>query len=386
MEKKKSAVSSTYIPDDIVFFILSKLPLKSFKRFESVRKSWSLLSENTHFMNMFRNNILSNSYCPRAPLLLSVFENNNEVLYSFSGEKFENKVKLDLLNPFEYDSHFSIFGSVIISGTLCIHKYDKIVLWNPSTQTINLLPPSDVELAVSSIPDEAKDFVYVKHRLHGFGYDHVINDYKVIRFLQVWKESLSEYSGVDWLGEINLGPIWEIYSLRSNLWRELYVDMPPSLDWREGTKVYMDGSCHWLCQDSLAGPCLVSFCLSNEVSSITPIPPDVDDCFDVEALWVNLAVLNGYITLISYLENTTTFRISILGEPGLKESWIKFLIVGPLPCVEYPIGLGTNGEILFLRKDREVAWFDLSTQIVEELGYKTECCIFKVVNYKESVL
>lgn len=41
-----------HIHDDIAFSILSKLPLKSLKRFEYVRKSWSQLLENPQFMSM----------------------------------------------------------------------------------------------------------------------------------------------------------------------------------------------------------------------------------------------------------------------------------------------------------------------------------------------
>jgi hypothetical protein len=70
MEKKKSVSAvtnekvSTYISDDLSFSILSKLPLKSFKRFQCVRKSWSLLYENHHFMSIFRSDFLSNSPRP----------------------------------------------------------------------------------------------------------------------------------------------------------------------------------------------------------------------------------------------------------------------------------------------------------------------------------
>jgi len=174
----------------------------------------------------------------------------------------------------------------------------------------------------------------------------------------------------------------DIYNLRSNSWRELDVDMPFSEDCTEGTQVYVDGVCHWLCEkheDNPIGPCLVCFYLSNEMSFTTPIP--------VKAKWINLAVLNESITLISYHEETTTFRVSILGQLGFKESWIKLFMVGPLPCVERLTGAGTKGEIFFLRKDKEVSWFDLSTQIIVELGYKAENLSGRIINYnKESIL
>jgi F-box interacting protein len=280
-------------------------------------------------------------------------------------------------------NHFRICGS--IDGTLCLHQieydnYGRTVLYNPTTQTIKLLPASEDEFSITFDSTENYFYYFVTSRLHGFGYDHVINDYNVIRYVKV---SIEPKPFLDYpddfeetinhrFGDIVLGPLWEIYSLRSNLWRKLHVDMPFSENCTEGTQVYMDGVCHWLCEkheDNPIGPCLVSFYLSNEVSFTTPIPSDVDDCFDVGAEWINLVVLNGSIALISYHEERTTFHVSILGQLGFKESWIKLFMVGPLPCVERLIRVGTKGEIFFIKKDKEIAWFDLSKQMIEELGY-----------------
>ena len=80
-----------------------------------------------------------------------------------------------------------------------------------------------------------------------------------------------------------------------------------------------------------------------------------------------------------------TFNISILGEIGMKESWTKMFTVGPLSCLKRPIGVGTKGEIFFVRKDKQVAWFDLSTQMIEELGYTAENPDCRIIIYKESV-
>ena len=381
---KNEMVSTNYIPDDIHFSILSKLPFKSLKRFECVRKSWSLLSENTHFMNMFRNDLVTNShrcsYYDEASLLLSVLEDNKKVLYSFSGERFENKVKLYSFDLSE--GHFRIFSFGSLDGTLCFYDYpdgEKIVLWNPTTQTSTFLPPGLAPGLVESILDDDDDMDFdfddIFYQLHGFGYDRVTNDYKVIRNVR--------------FAQAFLEPLWEIYSLRSNMWRELDVDMPYSLECIDGTQVYLDGVCHWLCEDeedSPDGSCLVSFYFSNEVFFTTPLPSEVEDWFGDLAMWLNLAVLNGSIALVSYHEETPNFHISILGEFGVKESWTKLFIVGPLSCVEHPIGVGTKGEIFFIRKDNELVWLDLSTQIIEELGYKANSPYCKIIIYKQNTL
>jgi molecular chaperone HtpG len=404
MENKSVAVTnekvSNYIPEEISFSILSKLPLKSLKRFQCVRKSWSLLFENQYFVNLFRNNFLS--YSDPASFILRTVENRKEVFYSFCGERFENKVKLDWansLNKNNFWTHILGFGS--INGTFCVHGSMipcKIVLWEPATQTMKFLPPGEAESLKSSFPyeDEANVHVFVNWYLHGFGYDNVINDYKVIRYVDVYAEdSLGEY--VEDLEEIislggidtNIGHLWEIYSLRSNSWRKLHVDMPYSSVCRDGTQVYVDGVCHWLCESySTVGieSCLVSFYLNNETFFITPLPSDVDYCSDVNAPWVNLAALNGFVALISYHEETTSFHISILSEFGMKEKWTKLLIVGPLSCVEHPIGVGAKGEIVFIRKDEELVWLDLSTQMIVELGFKGVGCSSRITMYKECIL
>ena len=388
---KRRKVSTTYIPNDIAFSILSKLPIKSVKRFECVRKAWSLLSEKDHFMNMFRNNLLSNSHrCPYyngGSMLLRDFELGKDVFYSISGKRFENKVKLDFSNAYANRFKFRIFGFGSINGTFCLYQddyYGKTVLWNPSTHAIKLvsLPYELVDLSIPNVEHflSINDTYYV----HGFGYDNLRNDYKVICYVTI----TGEHAGY---GDMSLDPVWVIYSLRTNSWRRIpnVYDMPCSLARIDGTQVYMDGVCHWLAEevdDTLEGPCLVSFYFSNEEFFITYIPSYLDDCFDLHTLWINLAVLNASIALISYHEEMTNFHISILGEYGIKESWTKLFVVGPLSCIECPIGVGTKGEIFFIRKDNELVFLDLSTQTIVELAYKEVNSIDRIVIYKENIL
>jgi hypothetical protein len=65
-------------------------------------------------MNMFRINLFSNShrcsYYDGASLFLRVFGLYQYNLYSLSGKKFENKVKLDCSNRFANHFNFRIYG------------------------------------------------------------------------------------------------------------------------------------------------------------------------------------------------------------------------------------------------------------------------------------
>jgi hypothetical protein len=77
--------------------------------------------------------------------------------------------------------------------------------------------------------------------------------------------------------------------------------------------------------------------------------------------------------------------ISILGEPDVMESWIKLFDVRPLSCVDNPIGAGKEGDIFFRNNDGELAYLDLTTGIIQNIGVKAEKWrAQKVVIYKKN--
>jgi F-box interacting protein len=368
---KKVSSGTTYIPEDIVFSILSKLPIKSLKRFSSVQKSWSRLFEKHIFIDMFRNNLLSKSHSlyDGVSLILNLIQElYHWNFYLLSDGKFENKLKLDF--PYVFHPHASIvcvLGSAI-NGILCIYDYNhssytKAVLWKFVTGEVMVIPISNLSY----------EFRYVYVTLHGFGYDHVRDDYKVIQHAAYIKYNPS-YDG-KWKN------FWEIYSLKSNSWRKLGFDMPTRYR-RTNGYVYMNGVCHWLGETidetcvTIDEKCVVSFNLSNEVFIITPLPPD---CFDV-----NLVVLNGSFTLISNYKKTESFHISILGEFGVKESWVRLFDIGPLSCIDIPIG-ARKDTVFFKRKNDELVCFNLTTGMIEEIGVKGEKCWCQMIVYKENL-
>jgi len=173
---------SNHVPDDIIFSIFSKLPLKSVNRFTCLGKSWTTLFENPYFMNLFYKNIVSkcHSLYHEACLLLNYFESaeNRWNLYLLSGERFENKVQMKWPHPFDrnYGYYPNILGSGI-NGTLCIYDNDHhsiIELWNPATGKLNRVPQNKARMYYN---------FKANFNIHGFGYDHVRNDYKVIQYV-----------------------------------------------------------------------------------------------------------------------------------------------------------------------------------------------------------
>ncbi|PNX71732.1 F-box protein [Trifolium pratense] len=380
--KKMKMVSSNsnYIPDHLSFSILSKLPVKSLKRFSCVHKSWSRLTQNPNFINIFRNNLISNSHPlyggdGDVSLVLNQFVGTYDWnIYLISGKKFEKKVKLDLPLPFHLPqvgvTPIRVVDSAI-NGILCIYDCDGVhtttVLWNPATEEKIVIPPGHAEFQ-----SEFMTQIFP----HGFGYDRVGDDYKIIQHVNYY--TIDDENHLLHLEDVMPDPFWEIFSLRSNSWRKIDFDMPTIYS-IFNSAVYFNGMCHWLGESDTL---LVSFKLCNEVYFVTPLPLE-DTQYDDDFV-VSLTVLNESVAIITNWKNTTSFQISILGEFGVEESWIRLFDVELLSTIERLIGAGEKGNIFFRRDDGELVCFDLTTGLIEEIGIKGERCWCQIAIYKKN--
>ncbi|XP_058766624.1 F-box/kelch-repeat protein At3g06240-like [Vicia villosa] len=380
---------SINIPNDLSFSILSKLSVKTLKRFECVCKSWTLLFQISYFMSLFCKNLYNHSYYDYTSLLLHLYHKttSSDVLYSLSDERFENKIKLDWPNPFQRDDlEFDILGSHSINGILCLISYSQIdtrlVLWNPATEEFKVVPTSFRE----SVP-----YMDIEITRYGFGYDSDRDDYKVIRQIMYNPNSDSE-SDIDDLSleDIYYQLFWEIYSLQSNTWKKLDSNIPHNyID----QVLCLSGMCHWWGEEGYDNEnydeaYLLSFDLSKEEFLITPIPED--NFFRSRHHWEDLVVLNGCIALISNhnknYPSDDIFHISILGEVGVKESWIKFCTIWPFPFIEHPIGVGKNGYMFLREHSGKLVCFNINTQMVEELGFVGHGFQGRTIIYERSIV
>lgn len=172
----------------------------------------------------------------------------------------------------------------------------------------------------------------------------------------------------------------EIYSLKCDSWRKILSDKPTGFQ-NANSVVYLNGVCHWSEKtDDYVN--LVSYDLDNEVFFITPLP--LEGVLDGSV--VNLQVLNGSLAAIFNHKKTMSFHISILGELGVKESWLKLFNVGPLPSIQLPIGAWKKGNIFLRKIDNELAFLDLTTGVIEEIGVKVEHYYSQTVVYKKNLL
>ncbi|CAK8569028.1 unnamed protein product [Lathyrus sativus] len=358
---------SNHIPDDIVFSILSKLSLKSLKRFESVCKPWSLLFDNPNFMTMYRNYFISTDHSFYDDISFLLHLKEDDTVYSLSEERYENITKLDLqklsLRYRRRDNYsFDIFSPISFNGTLYLQYYNKggnpkFTLWKPTTAEFRI------------ISAEYNHFSQFWSDHYQVGYDHVKDEYKMIRCTHGPPGSMPEISY-----------FWEIYSLNNNSWRKI-DDFPHSSIC--GDEVYLDGVSHWWGKTKTHIN-LESFDFSKESFITTPMPSYADDAFDFSSTRTRiLTILNGSIAFIVNYEEAKIFHISILGELGVRESWTELFIVGPLPCLQMPIGIGKKGNVLIRKEDNKLAWFDISSGTMDEIAV-TAKSHGQILFYKEN--
>jgi F-box interacting protein len=339
-------------------------------------------------MTIYGDNFLSKdcSYYDDTCLLVGLTEDGYEYnpsarsilleLYSMSGENFENSVKIDWPKPFpedkdldmdgdsdssmdEDDALFRIMDLTSVNGILCLatfhHGYWKLILWSPTTNEFKVIPLSPFEPGPSRRED-------VTPLYHVVGYDHIKDDYKVLRFNDDSDDD-DYYAPLD--------SFWEIYSLSSNCWRQMYVNMPL---FSPNKNVYMDGVSHWWDKNE-KHTYLVSFDFCNESFTTTPIPSYIDDdSFEVNR---DLVILNGSIAFILNYKKASTIHISILGEIGVKESCTKLFVVGPSPSLNYPIVAAKKGKIWFRsRGKKRLVWLDLSTGMIYKIDLTKQIYVY----------
>ncbi|XP_058782855.1 uncharacterized protein LOC131657478 [Vicia villosa] len=256
-------------------------------------------------------------------------------------------------------------GPISFNGTLFL-EYDNnsenqmLIFWNPTTTEFKII-----------YYESNCSGVWSDH--YQVGYDYLKDVYKMIRRTHCRPRS-----------NHGISSFWEIFTLNNNSWRKVDDDFPhSSFVYRE---VYLDGASHWLDKTWLVS---FDFIKESFITTHIPFARDISFCnYRNYGERILLTVLNGSIAFIVNYEETSTFHISIWGELGVKESWTKLFIIGPLPCLQFPIGivgLGKNGNKLIRKEDNELAWFDLSTGTIDDIGVTAQShCM--ILFHKESPL
>ncbi|XP_026439671.1 F-box/kelch-repeat protein At3g06240-like [Papaver somniferum] len=297
---------SSFIPEEIMFDILTRLPAKSLSRLRCVSKSWNNLIKNPHFLKLQLNHSLKYG---EHGIVYNCESCDGKICcvdYDSSSSRLSNSV-VHIDYPLDHKTGNRIIDSC--NGLVCyLSSQKEIMIWNPFTKDYRKLstPPK---------PDLDPSYVYdfYSYSKYGFGYDSKTDDYKFARMVKC-PGSSTEIS---------------VYSLKLNLWKT-YRDIPFLLPFNGGL-VLFQGIFHWvgdrsrnieISRDFPRGfklPKIIG-CLDtgSETFKEIPLPQHFAELFGIF-----VCVLGGFLYIIGFRYVNIGSEAWMMKDYGVHESWTK---------------------------------------------------------------
>ncbi|XP_042477519.1 putative F-box protein At1g47790 [Macadamia integrifolia] len=303
----------TNLPRDIIYEILSRLPIESVLRCMSVCKLWSTFPYDSYFIDLHFNKSMMHHRPPTLVLTTSssLFHNKVSSQLMVSAEEGEGgdwmKATHIPMGDFELleGEYIDIVGSC--NGFLCIVPWEGLVhicLYNPITRETMKLPKSHLVL-----PPTNSSTKIVK--AFGFGFGSLSKKYKVIVVYDLLDCKIIRYS--------------EIITVGESSWRKL--DVPTlSYDQLLADPVLLDGTLYWL------------IIIDNDDYSRCVLALDIDsekfwtiDCCPLpirrESIQRRYLVpMDGSLALIDYYAYTNPWRLDIWLLEGSKTMGFSFTL------------------------------------------------------------
>ncbi|AES71809.2 F-box protein interaction domain protein [Medicago truncatula] len=366
------------LPPEILAEILSRLPVESLLRFRSTSKSLKSLIDSHNFINLHLKN----------PLNQSVIIRNNSDIYQLQidDNDFSNRINsiIPLNHPFKgnspnidpytrRDSTMALIGScngllAISNGQIAFthpNAANEITIWNPNTRKhliIPFLPMPVPYIMESNNPNRGCLCV------HGFGFDSLTGDYKLLR--------------ISWLLDLQnpfYDPHVRLFSSKTNSWK-IVPSFPYSLEYCQTMGVFIDNSnsIHWVANNELFEPRLIfAFNLTFEIFNEVPLPVEISQIKSNKSFGLDVAVLGGCLCMTVNYKKTTKFDVWVMKEYGSRDSWCKLCTVdkscftSPLKSLR-PLCYSSDGskvllegiQVLLKVDHRKLFWYDWKSEQV----------------------
>ncbi|XP_071716294.1 putative F-box protein At3g20705 [Rutidosis leptorrhynchoides] len=361
------------LPKDVIFDILSRVPVRYLLRFKSVSKSWYALFQNPNFIsNHFKNQSAISDpsflFTPhKSTTSPSTSDRNVGLILSDSSYKsIEIPIEIDIplltiLKPLR------VCGSC--NGLICLSVLpiaSIILLWNPATRVFKDLPISPIDR-----PRAGPIKVVL-----GFGFDDVVKDYKVLRIV---------YYGYP-LNQV------EMYSLSTDSWREIKT-IVRFLIFESASSVFLNGKFHWNAtrfEEMHGKKVIVCFDLQEEAFNYI-MPPEFGFSGhvgeDLKISW-SVVALKGSLAVIGSAEigYRKMFEVWVMKEYGVVSSWMKYRSFELYTKDVRPLACGLNGEFLLEKDNNKLVVYDSDSQRVKNLGNNGIASYSNVFNHVGSLM
>ncbi|KEH37788.1 F-box protein interaction domain protein [Medicago truncatula] len=333
-----------FLPDELVFEILSRLPVKTLLQYKCVCKSWKALISDPQFAQTHLWNLIVDPTINHQRFFYSPESKPCKIASIPVKPLFQNLPEPPKEIEFSMEHKYRILGSC--NGLLCLFsvKEGYVTLLNPSIEWKSKKSPT------LDCYDDHKWITY-----DGFGYDHVHDKYKLLAVVA------NEFGG----------KLTQIHTFGENSWTTIPNFPFPvgsvscsgsfvsgTLNWVD----YLSGPLNWV--DILSGPLnwvdnrcssnrdvILSFDLSNETYKEVLLPEP--DGVNVRSNRV-LGVLSNCLC-VCFDSNNTHWDFWLMKKYGVAESWTRLMMIPLdkiLQCLQFrpsfiqPLFMSENSSVI----------------------------------------
>ncbi|XP_017226756.2 putative F-box protein At3g16210 isoform X1 [Daucus carota subsp. sativus] len=356
------------LPESLIIEILSRLPVKDLLQFKSVCKSWYAMISSPNFVSKHLSNYYNNNDDWRGCLLVQDFITNAEIeLVELLVDETPRVLACDNLCGMPMSCSFL---SGPCDGLYYVYQYTGTrALWNPAIDEFKLLPD------IICKPDLPKQFTYSSYEVFGFGFDHVIGDYKVVVMKGYWEVDPNDRSDLHHPVSVL------VYSLKTDSWRYC-GDLSKAYDLEINyCYIYVNKCCYWLGSLDNNSEVMISFDMASDSFRESDVPDSVPGY--TQPSFKRLAVYDDSLALLSLHKTQKNFDIWTWSEGGC---WTKKFSLGPLPGVWTPVGHWKCNMLLLQCEDGTIFLFDPDTQERKDLAFQISTMCRGVFAYMESLV
>ncbi|KAJ1439877.1 F-box-like domain superfamily [Sesbania bispinosa] len=309
-------MASKQLDEDLIEESLVRLPVKSLVRFRSLNKACNtLITKNSFITEHFSRSTL---IAKNKPSFLIFHVRDSQIFITLVSDNEQSQPLIDLTPSFLIQEGIdNIVAHGPCNGLFClevtaVYKCDQLMLWNPATREIKLLP--------LALPMECSHWTYL-YMVYGFGFDSKTNDYKVVNIVTGVKNDITE----------SQNPLAQVYSLRTNSWKMIDIIVPANNIINSTYTSHLNGKYHWLIK-SHNDESILCFDMSDEVFWKMNLPPISPIDANEPPNNTNIAVFDDHLAYVKeYFSSSlgTCFEIWIMNEYNVEESWTKRFTIGP---------------------------------------------------------
>lgn len=353
------------LPEEIIYQILTRLPVKSLLQFRSVSKLWLALISSPQFIHTHLGQSIRDTSLKHHNIMLSSTHPYNHLTICSVYSVFDD-ISCDVIQP-DYpmkDPHNHVWVVGCVNGLVClaVEEY-TLFLWNPATRKSRRLRSPDVVLD------------YGCYLIYGFGYDQVADDYKVVGMFCFFRSG-GEYDTTV-----------KVYSSKEDIWRKI-GDFPFGIPFDDSGK-FASGSLHWAASGDMRSGSpdswlIVAFNLATEnyVEIAQPNFGNSEHDLTLGVLGESLCILCNY--------GRTIMDVWVMKEYCVRESWTKLVTIPYLndpirDRYSVPLAISENGVIVMEFEGRLVL-YNANEKTLKDLEFcKRDLCL-EAQTYVESLI